>query len=322
MRRGARAAVWAVALSLCGGAIRAEAPAPGDLVRDALWLKVRGLTAGQRPRVALVLSGGGARGLAHIGALKVLSREKVPVDLIVGTSVGSIVGALYAAEVPVGDIESMAAEVGWNKLTDVSTARVVRLLLAERLLSTAKMEDYLRARMGPKAFSDLKTELACVAADLRTGEEIVLREGPVALAARASATMPGVFDPVPYRHRLLIDGGVVNNVPTDVARRLGADVVICVYLPADFSRNNVTNVLSTLTQALYIQGQVISEERLKLADLVIRPDVADISASELGRSREAMDAGQRAAEAALPEIKRFLAAKFLERALRAGAGRP
>jgi len=322
MKRRIRVTALALALSVFGAAPRAESPAPADLLRDALWLKYRSLPAGQRPRVALVLSGGGARGLAHIGALKVLAREKVPVDLIVGTSVGAIVGALYAADVPVGDIESMAAEVGWNKLTDVSTARVVRLLLAERLLSTAKMEDYLRARMGPKSFADLKTELACVAADLRTGEEIVLREGPVALAARASATMPGVFDPVPYRHRLLIDGGVVNNVPTDVARRLGADVVICVYLPADFSRNNVTNVLSTLTQALYIQGQVISEERLKLADLVIRPDVADISASELGRSREAMDAGQRAAEIALPEIKRFLGAKFMEKSVRAGAARP
>lgn len=321
MSRPARAAAASIALLLCVAAPRAEAPTAGELLRDALWLKVRSLPVGRRPRVALVLSGGGARGLAHIGALKVLAREKVPVDLVVGTSVGAIVGALYAADVPVPEIESMASRVGWDKLTDVSTARVVRLLLSERLLSTAKMEDYLTARIGPRAFADLKTELACVAADLRTGEEIVLREGPVALAARASATMPGVFDPVPYRHRLLIDGGVVNNVPTDVARRLGADIVICVYLPADFSRNNVTNVLSTLTQALYIQGQVISEERLKLADLVIRPDVADISAAELGRSREAMDAGQRAAEAALPEIKSFLAAKFFERAAR-GAAQP
>ncbi|MBP8003945.1 MAG: patatin-like phospholipase family protein [Elusimicrobia bacterium] len=319
MIRRARVAALVAVLSVFGAAVRPETPAAGDLLRDALWLKHRGRPAGQRPRVALVLSGGGARGLAHIGALKVLAREKVPVDLIVGTSVGSIVGALYAAEVPVDEIETMAARVGWDKLTDVSTARVVRLLVSERLLSTAKMEDYLTARIGPRVFADLKTELACVAADLRTGEEIILREGPVALAARASATMPGVFDPVPYRHRLLIDGGVVNNVPTDVARRLGADIVICVYPAADFSRHNVTNVLSTLMQALYIQGQVISEERLKLADLVIRPDVADISASELGRSREAMDAGQRAAEAALPEIKSVLAAKFLERAAR-GAG--
>ncbi len=321
MRGRARIAATIAVLSLFGVAPRAEPPTPGELLRDALWLKTRSMPKERRPRVALVLSGGGARGLAHIGALKVLAREKMPVDLIVGTSVGAIVGALYAADVPVPEIESMAARVGWDKLTDVSTARVVRLLLSERLLSTAKMEDYLTARIGPRAFADLTTELACVAADLRTGEEIILREGPVALAARASATMPGVFDPVPYRHRLLIDGGVVNNVPTDVARRLGADVVICVYLPADFSRNNVTNVLSTLTQALYIQGQVISEERLKLADLVIRPDVADIAASELGRSREAMDAGARAAEAALPAIKSFLAAKFFERAAR-GAVKP
>ncbi|MBK9922852.1 MAG: patatin-like phospholipase family protein [Elusimicrobia bacterium] len=237
-------------------------PAAGDLLRDALWLKHRGRPAGQRPRVALVLSGGGARGLAHIGALKVLAREKVPVDLIVGTSVGSLVGALYASSLPAGQIENLSAESGWSQLTDLSAAGVVRLLVTERLLSTRKMEAYLTAHIGDKKFADLKTEFACVAADLRTGEQIVLREGSVALAARASATMPGIFEPVPYRHRLLIDGGVVNNVPTDVARRLGADIVICVYPAADFSRHNVTNVLSTLMQALYIQGQVISEERL------------------------------------------------------------
>lgn len=318
-------------LSLSAGLLRADTPsaetglpptAPaasvpgGTVLRDALWLKLRALPADRRPRVALVLSGGGARGLAHIGVLNVLARERVPVDLIVGTSVGAIVGALYAAEVPVSDIETLAAEVGWDKLTDLSAAGVVRLLVSERLLSTGKMEEYLKARIGTRSFADLKTELACVATDLRTGEEIVMREGSVALAARASATMPGVFEPVPYRHRLLIDGGVVNNVPTDVARRLGAELVICVFLPADFSRHNVSNVLTTLTQALYIQGQVISEERLRLADVTVRPEVADISALELWRSRESMEAGQRAAEAAWPEMKRVLVEKFLERSLK------
>ncbi|HNC75169.1 MAG TPA: patatin-like phospholipase family protein, partial [Elusimicrobiota bacterium] len=150
---------------------------------------------------------------------------------------------------------------------------------------------------------------------IRTGEGIVLREGSVALAARASATMPGIFEPVPFRHRLLIDGGVVDNVPTEVARRLGADILLCLYVPEDFSRHNVTNVLTMITQALYIQGQVISEERIKRADYVIRPDVSDISALELWRSKECMEAGQRAAETAWPDLKRYLAEKFLERAL-------
>ncbi|MBL8023140.1 MAG: patatin-like phospholipase family protein [Elusimicrobia bacterium] len=286
-----------------------------DVVTNSLWLKLRSLPVGERPRVGLVLSGGGARGLAHIGVLKVFEREGVPVDLVVGTSVGAIVGALYAGGVPASEIEGMAAEVGWDQLTDLSSARVVRLLVSERLLSTKKMEKYLQDRIGNIQFADLQKEFACLATDIRTGEGIVLREGSVALAARASATMPGIFEPVPFRHRLLIDGGVVDNVPTEVARRLGAELLICLYVPADFSRHSVTNVLTMMTQALYIQGQVISEDQIKRADFVITPNVSEISALELWRSKECMEAGQRAAEIAWPELKRFLAEKFLEKHL-------
>jgi NTE family protein len=253
--------------------------------------------------------------LVHIGVLKVLEREGVPVDLVVGTSVGAIVGALYAAGVRTSDIEGMASEVGWDQLTDLSSARVVRLLVSERLLSTQKMEKYLQARIGEKTFADLKTEFACLATDVRTGEGIVLREGSVALAARASATMPGIFEPVPFRHRLLIDGGVVDNVPTEVARRLGADILLCVYVPVDLSRNNVSNVLTMMTQALYIQGQAMSEDRVKRADFLIKPEVSDISALELWRSKECMEAGQRAAEAAWPDLKKLLVEKLFERSL-------
>jgi NTE family protein len=287
----------------------------GSIVTDALWLKLRSLPAARRPRVGLVLSGGGARGLAHIGVLKVFEREGVPVDLLVGTSVGAIVGALYAAGEKASEIEGMASEVGWDQLTDLSSAGVVRLLMSERLLSTKRMEKYLQDRIGEKTFADLKTEFACLATDVRTGEGVVLREGSVALAARASATMPGIFEPVPFRHRLLIDGGVVDNVPTETARRLGADILICVYVPADLSRHNVSNVLAMMTQALYIQGQALSEDSVKRADFLIKPEVSDISALELWRSKECMEAGQRAAETAWPELKKLLVAKFLERSL-------
>ncbi|MBK8575321.1 MAG: patatin-like phospholipase family protein [Elusimicrobia bacterium] len=321
-----RRALWGVVLALglsCPG-FSGPTPSrsPADVVTDAVWLKLRSLPVGQRPRVGLVLSGGGARGLAHIGVLKVFEREGVPVDLVVGTSVGAIVGALYASGVPSAEIEKMASVVGWDQLTDLSSAKVVRLLVSERLLSTQKMETYLKDRIGEKTFADLKTEFACLATDVRTGEGIVLREGSVALAARASATMPGIFEPVPYRHRLLIDGGVVDNVPTSVARRLGADLLICLYVPADLSRHNPSNVLTMLTQALYIQGQVVSEDQVKRADFVIKPEVSEISALELWRSKECMEAGQRAAETAWPDLKRFLAEKFLEKSLAPKAETP
>lgn len=283
-----------------------------SLVVEALWARYKSLPVGKRPKVALVLGGGGARGLAHIGVLKVLKAAGVPVDLVVGTSVGAIVGALSCAGVPPEKIESMAADIGWDKLTDYSTAGVVKLLVSEELLSTQKMESYLEKHFGAKTFADLKTPFAAVAADLRTGEQIVLREGSVALAARASATMPGVFQPVPYRHRLLVDGGIVDNLPTDVAKLLGADIILCVNVPVDFSRTAPSNVMTTLNQALYIQGQVITQERLALADVVIAPKVRDVNTFELWKSAECVAAGEAAAREALPTLRRVLAAKFFK----------
>jgi NTE family protein len=277
-----------------------------DFLAEALWPHVRDMTPAQRPKIALVLGGGGARGLAHIGVLKVLQKEKIPVDLIVGTSVGALVGALYATGLPLTTIERLGIDIGWSSLTNFSSARLVRLLINEELLSTKKMEDYLHHQIGDKSFADLKIPFACVAVDLKTGERIVMREGSVALAARASATMPGVFRPAPYRHRLLVDGGIVDNVPTEVAKLLGADIILCVNVPANFSKYTVSNVLTTMAQVLYIQGQVISSERLGLADVVITPAVEDVTSLELWKSRQCIEAGEAAARAALPELRRVL----------------
>jgi NTE family protein len=334
-----RAAAWALAAfaALVPSAARAGASAPAlstgavpgslfsaededALVTDALWAKFRDLPPAKRPRVALVLGGGGARGLAHIGVLKVLRREKVPVDMIVGTSVGAVVGALAAAGVAPEDIEKMGNEVGWDKLTNMSKANLVKLLVAEELLSSQKMESYLQRRFGNMTFADLKTPFAAVAADLRTGEQIILREGSLALAARASATMPGVFRPVPYRQRLLVDGGIVDNVPTDVAKLLGADVIICVSVPLDLSRNAPGNVLTTLNQALYIQGQAIAQERLNQADVVIQPRVQDVNTFELWKSKECMAAGEAAARDALPGLRKVLVDRFFKAWAKAPAG--
>lgn len=312
------AAVPATAQPLSGPGEQRRIDPDGERLDEAIWLRLRGLAPGQRPRVAVVLSGGGARGLSHIGVLKVLEREKVPVDLVVGTSVGALVGALYAAGIPLTDIERMSREVGWDTLTDVSTSGLVRLLVSETLLSSKKTEEYLIRQLGEKTFDQLKIPFACTAVDIRTGELLILREGSVALAARASATMPGVFEPVSFRHRLLVDGGVVNNVPTDVARLLGADVIICSYAPADFSRRSVSNVLMTLNQALYIQGQVLNETRLAAADLVIRPQVRDVATFELWKSAQCVAAGEQAAQSAWTAVRTTLAHRFFERWMRAG----
>jgi NTE family protein len=272
-------------------------------ITDYLWKKVISLAPPQRPKVALVLGGGGARGLAHIGVLKVLEEEKVPIDMVVGTSVGAMIGAVYCAGEPMDKLEKMGETVNWNNLTNLSDASIVKLFISEHLLSTEKIEKYLDDKIGKKSFDELKIPFACVATDLVTGEKVIFREGEVAKAARASSTIPGIFDPVEFRHRYLVDGGLYDNIPTDVAKLMGADIIIAISVSADFSKNNISNVFMILTQSIYIQGRQLEAERIKLSDITIRPEVGDVSAVDLGRSRECIDSGISAAREAVSEIK-------------------
>ncbi|MEW6041589.1 MAG: patatin-like phospholipase family protein, partial [Elusimicrobiota bacterium] len=275
-----------------------------DFLSKYFWREVITLLPPKRPRIAVVLSGGGARGLAHIGVLKVFKEEGVPIDVITGTSVGALVGALYCSGVSPEKIEEMAGDVGWADLTNISNASIIELVVAGKLLSSENMERYISENIGNKQFHELKTQFACTATDLKTGEKIIFREGDVASAVRASATIPGLFSPVEYRHRYLVDGGLVDNIPTDLARSLGADVVVAIDIQADFTRYSASNVLLALNQAIYIQGSLLSSESLKKADIVIQPKVSDVSAYELWRGRECIEAGIVAARQSMREIKR------------------
>lgn len=280
-----------------------------EFITDYLWQRVVSLAPPDRPKIALVLGGGGARGTAHIGVLKVLSEEKVPVDIIVGNSVGALVGALYAGGQSMDKIEKLGENVGWNDLTNYSDPAILRLIISRRLLSTEKMELYLKNSMGNQRFEDLKIPFACIATDLKTGERIILREGEVAPAARASATVPGLFDPVEYRHRLLVDGGLSDNIPIDVAKLMGADYVIAVAVMSDISVHDVSNVFKVLMQSIYIQGRQLDMQKLKEADFVIAPDVKEVSAADLSKSKECMDAGEAAARQAVAGLKKKIIEK-------------
>jgi len=277
-----------------------------EIFRDYLWSEVNILQSPQRPTVGLVLGGGGARGLAHIGVLKILKEENIPIDIIAGTSVGALIGGLYAAGVPIEKLERLAEDIGWEKLTNISIESLVKLLVAEKLLSTERMEKYIALQIGDKRFDELVIPFACVAADIKTGEKIVFHEGKVAPALRASATIPGAFQPVEYRHRLLVDGGIVDNLPIEVAKKLGADIIIAVNLSADFTQYSTANVLLVLNQVIYIQGDVLAKEQLKQADIIITPRVKDVTAVELWRARECIDAGILAARRLIPEIKNLI----------------
>ena len=290
-----------LALPVSAGTIDEE-----ELLIDFLWQKYGSLPSAEKPKVALVLGGGGARGLAHAGVLQVFNEEHLPVDIIVGTSVGALIGSLYAAEVPVDTIVSMAQKMTWNKLVSFKISPV-------GLYSTKRIEEYVTKYIGHKRFDELKIPFACIAVDIRNGEKIILREGLVAPAVRASSTMPGLFQPVEYRHRLLMDGGVVDNVPADVAKLMGADIIIVIDVTAQVGIAKTNNALLILSQVIYIRGNFLAQEQLKLADLVISPDIKDITVSELDRGAECVDAGIVAARAKVRQIKKVIMNKVWDK---------
>jgi NTE family protein len=176
-----------------------------------------------RKRLGLALGGGGVRGLAHVGVLSVLEREGIAVDCIAGTSAGSLVGAVYAAGLGADPLLQLALGLRWRHLARPIWSR-------DGLVSFARLEDYVVEVLGDLDFADLSIPYAAVTADLDTGEAVVLRSGRLAPAVRASCSIPGIVTPVELGGRLLMDGGVVNNLPISVARDLGADVVLAVGL--------------------------------------------------------------------------------------------
>jgi NTE family protein len=289
-----------------------------EFLLDVLWDGYRNLPERKEPQLGLALGGGGARGLAHIGVLKVLEEEGVPINMIAGTSVGALIGALYAAGVSTSEMEEMSQEIGWSSLTNYSRFSMMRLVLTEQPLSSKNMEVYLDKHLQGKRFDELNIPFACVATDLQTGERVVFREGQVALAARASATIPGLFEPVVFRHRYLVDGGLVSNIPTDLVKLMGADVIIAIDVTSDLSRFQPKNIISTLNQAISIQSESKSHEELTRADFAVRPQLGDITAMDLARSPECIDAGSLATRRAIPGIKRMLVDKNLDTILRYG----
>lgn len=262
-----------------------------DFLSGVLWSQFKQTPPERRPRIGLVLGGGGARGLAHIGVLKVFEEAAVPVDLVVGTSVGALIGALYCAGLPAASLEDLAAETGWDKLSNISRLSVVRLFLFQGLLSSEKLGKLMARLLGNRRFDQLGRRFACVATDIRTGERIIFKEGDLEPAVRASATIPAAFNPVEYRHRYLVDGGVVDNLPTDIARLMGADFIIAVQVQTNPSPRKPSNIMETLAQVIMVQGYETARKREELADFVVRPDVSDVSIFDLGRSKDCVNAG-------------------------------
>jgi len=276
------------------------------LLRDHLWREVRQAPSGRRPKVGLVLSAGSLRGVAHVGVISALEDAGFPIDYVAGTSMGAVVGAMYAAGLPLKRIFEWTSTINVGTGNDLSSARLISLLLFDKLLSSEKTEVMLRKGIGSIRFDQTLKPFACVAMDVYTGEAIIFRDGDVAKAVRASMNLPGIFKPLEYRHRFLVDGGVVDYIPVDAAKLLGAEWTLASVTETDYTTSRPQNVLESLLQVIDIRGSYLSQEQRRHADFLIEPPVGDIGMFEDHRIGEAIEKGVITASARLDAAKESL----------------
>lgn len=257
------------------------------------------LTEGPKPTVALVLSGGASRGIAHIGVIRLLEQEKIPVDFIVGTSAGSLIGALYGVSKNSLELEWMAYDLKKEDIFDFTILRPT-----QGYVKGEKLAQFVLEKVGLVNLQDLRIPLYVTATDLETGELVVFSSVPVDQAVLASASIPVLFPPVKIGNRLFVDGGVVNNVPADVARQKGADIVIAVDVSESVINRNLNNIKDYALQAITIMMAENSKVKYQYADVVIRPDVSGIGILDFSRKRELLSMGLESAQNSLPEIRK------------------
>ncbi|MFH1958292.1 MAG: patatin-like phospholipase family protein [bacterium] len=287
-------------------------PAFSSDISDYLYILSQSRWAQDRAKVGLVLSGGAAKGIAHVGVLQCWEEWNFPVDLIVGTSVGSLAGGLYATGMSVAAIANMGADLNWKKLVEFKITPV-RMLNLSSIVSNERMGALLTSYIGEKTFEDLKIPFICIACDLKTGEKIIFKEGRLIPAIRASSSIPGIFEPVSYKHRLLVDGGVIDNVPTDIAKDSGMDMIVASWAGGSTIMEDTKNIISVLTQVISISGTLLSKEQLKLADVVISPNMDDISPLDIDKFSQAQKKGYEECLKKTGEIRHVFLVKTLEK---------
>src|SRR2546422_9893576 len=253
----------------------------------------------RRPRVGLALGGGFARGIAHVGVLKGLHDNQIPIDCIAGTSVGALVAAAYAGEVPFERMQQLAAA---THFTDFGRLTLSWMCLARN----DRLERYLRRHSSVSRFEELKTPLTIAATDLDTGQAVYFSEGPIGPALRASCAYPGLFLPVEYQDRMLVDGFLAAPLPVDPLRRMGAEVVIAVPLEsASFSRPN--NMAGGISRSFSIMQRYAHQNWRGKAGFVVGARVKKFALGDFPQAPPVVCAGGGAALAALPPLPAQLA---------------
>ncbi|MFQ5724181.1 MAG: patatin-like phospholipase family protein [Terriglobia bacterium] len=251
------------------------------------------------PQLGVALGGGFARGLAHLGVLKALEKEKIPVGYLAGTSIGSLLAGAYAAGTPLEEIAAVARTVRWKDFGRWTLSRM-------GLASNERLEELVRRTFRATCFEDLKIPLAVVATDLQQARPVVFTTGELAPAIRASCAYPGLFLPVAYDGGWLVDGGLVSEVPVRALKSLGAEVVLAVALQNLQPGQQVRSVVDVLGRAFSIAQQAAEPVWREEADLVVEPEVSEFAWDDFERADELIAAGERAMRGKLPRLRALL----------------
>lgn len=254
-------------------------------------------------KVALVLGGGAARGFAHIGVIKALESQGIVPDMVVGTSAGSLVGALYAAGNNGFALHKMALEMDEAAISDWSVPFFAK---SSGVLKGDGLQNYVNKSVRNLSIEKMKIPFAAVATDLNSGLPVLFQRGNTGLAVRASSAVPGLFQPVKIGEHMYVDGGLVAPVPVRFAREMGADFIIAVNISVQPDVQLASSSIDVLLQTFAIMGQSINRYELKDADIVIRPGLGMMKGNDFNGRNLAVLAGEQAAMALMPEIKRKL----------------
>ena len=274
-----------------------------ELARGATSQPQTTATDWKRPKIGLAFGGGFARGLAHIGALKVFEDEKLPIDFIAGTSVGSVIGALYCSGISAKELEEIAAII---RFKDIGRYTISRF----GFVSNDRLASLLNKILKVKMFEELRVPLAVAATDFVTGEPVTFRSGELVEAVRASCAYPGMFLPVRVKGRLLVDGLLSHAVPVPPLKEMGADRVLAVSLSAHWcnATTGPRHVFDVIGQCFSIAAEKMASTWQKDADLVIEPDIACFGYDDFARAADLVRVGEKATRDVLPQIKQWLEA--------------
>ena len=265
------------------------------LIQACATISPSTVTPPKSAKIALVLGAGASKGFAHVGVIKILESQNIPIHMVVGTSAGSFVGSLYASGYDGYALQSIALSLQKKDVAELT-------LPDNGFIKGERLRDFINAKVHGLPIEKLKIPLYIVATDIRSGEEVVFTSGNTGMAVQASAAIPGVFQPAKFSGTNYVDGGLVNPLAVDVARKSGADVVIAVDVTSGIEDKIPTSTMETIMKSMEIVYNKISQISIRQADVVIKPKVGFVGAADFDHRNEAILEGEKAAWVAMPAI--------------------